>query len=181
MPLKRVCVYCGSAAGSDPRFTAAASALGHLLAERGITLVYGGGRVGLMGVVADAVLERGGEVIGVIPEKLYTLETAHAGLSELIVVDSMHARKSLMAHLANAFIAMPGGWGTLEELFEMSAWRQLRFHEKPLGLLNTAGYYDALLSFLQGADKQGFVRPGAHTLWSVQQEPAALLDILAES
>lgn len=180
MLLKRVCVYCGSAMGQDLRFAQAARAMGHALAERGITLVYGGGRIGLMGAVADAVLERGGEVIGVIPEKLYTLETAHAGLSELMVVDSMHARKSLMAHLSNAFVALAGGWGTLEELFEMSAWRQLRFHEKPLGLLNTAGYYDDLLTFLEGAAKQGFVRPGPHALWSVHVDPAALLDLLAQ-
>lgn len=181
MPLKRVCVYCGSVKGIDERFAQAARTLGHLLAERSITLVYGGGRIGLMGALADAVLERGGEVIGIIPEKLYSKETAHEGISELMVVEGMHARKNLMTHLANAFIAMPGGWGTFEELFEMSAWRQLRFHQKPIGLLNTAGYYDALLTFLDGAEKQGFVRPGAHTLWSVEAEPAALLDLLSEA
>jgi len=180
MLLKRVCVYCGSARGQDSRFAEAARAMGKALAERGITLVYGGGRIGLMGEVADAVLERGGEVIGVIPEKLYTQERAHAGLSELMVVDSMHARKSLMAHLSNAFIALAGGWGTLEELFEMSSWRQLRFHEKPMGLLNTAGYYADLLAFLEGAANQGFVRPSPSTLWSVHSDPATLLDLLAQ-
>ena len=143
--------------------------------ERGIALVYGGGRIGLMGEVADAALAAGGEVIGVIPEKLYKLETAHTGLTELIVAESMHTRKALMAHLADGFITMPGGWGTLEELFEMSAWAQLRFHQKPLGILNVRGYFDPLLTFLEHATTEGFAHPGHGSILRSASQVAALL------
>jgi uncharacterized protein (TIGR00730 family) len=157
---RRLCVYCGASKGSDPAYAAAARELGQALAQRGITLVYGGGRIGLMGEVADAALAAGGQVIGVIPEKLYKAETAHTGLSELIVADSMHSRKAIMAHLSDGFITLPGGWGTLEELFEMSAWAQLRFHGKPIGVLNVRGYFDPLLTFLEHASAEGFAHPG---------------------
>ncbi|MCB9750913.1 MAG: TIGR00730 family Rossman fold protein [Myxococcales bacterium] len=157
--LRRVCVYCGSARGDDPRFASAAEALGRALAERSIELVYGGGRVGLMGVVADATLAAGGRAHGVIPQRLHDLEVAHTGLSELYVVESMHARKVVMAQLSDAFIALPGGWGTLEELFEVTTWNQLGIHDKPVGVLNVAGYYDALLEFLAHAKARGFIRP----------------------
>src|SRR5271163_4044120 len=147
MNIKRVCVYCGSNSGSLPAFAVAARELGAALARRGLGLVYGGGCVGLMGVVADAVVAQGGEVIGVIPEVLAKREMAHFGLKDLRVVGTIHERKALMAELADAFIALPGGFGTMEELCEALTWAQLGLHHKPLGLLNVAGYYDPLLAF----------------------------------
>ena len=155
----RVCVYCGSSAGNRPEFAEAARQFGTLLAARGSRLVFGGGSVGLMGILADAVLEAGGQVTGVIPHGLRTRELAHEGVSEMIVVDSMHARKQRMVGLADAFIALPGGIGTMDELFETWTWLQLGIHAKAVGLLNVAGYYDALLLFLKQMSHRGFLRP----------------------
>lgn len=146
--MQRVCVYCGSGQGSDPAFAEAAASFGRLLAQRGLGLVYGGGRVGLMGVLADAALGAGGEVVGVIPEALARKEVEHQGITRLLVVSSMHERKKAMADFADAFVALPGGVGTLEELFESFTWLQLGYHRKPVGLLNVNGYYDGLLDFL---------------------------------
>lgn len=156
--LRRVAVFCGSNPGTDPAFADAAAALGTTLAERGIGLVYGGGAVGLMGIVADAVLAGGGEAIGVIPQLLWDKEVGHRGLTELLVVGSMHERKLAMADRADAFIALPGGVGTFEEVFEAITWTQLGIHEKPVGLLDVAGFYGPLLAFLDGTVDAGFLR-----------------------
>jgi hypothetical protein len=176
--MRRVCVFCGSSAGRDRRYRDAADELGGLLVERGLGLVFGGGQVGLMGVVADSVLRRGGEAIGVIPRGLARKELMHTGLTALHVVDSMHARKALMAELADAFVALPGGLGTLEELFEVVTWAQLGIHAKPIGLLNTRGYFDALLAFVERAIAAGFVRPEYRGFLVVADHPDALLDAL---
>ena len=156
--MKSICVYCGSSPGFVPAYRDAATSLGRTLATRKIALVYGGASVGIMGAVADAAIEAGGEAFGVIPESLMTFEVAHRGLTELIVVDSMHTRKARMADMSEAFIALPGGLGTLEELFEMLTWSQLRLHQKPVGLLNVDGFYDHLLAFLDQTVASGFVR-----------------------
>jgi uncharacterized protein (TIGR00730 family) len=158
-PLGSLCVFCGSSTGSDPLFAAAARAFGTALARRGTTLIYGGGHVGLMGVVADAVLAGNGRVIGVIPEKLAERELAHTKLSELIVLGTMHERKAKMASLAEAFVALPGGLGTLDELFEIWTWAQLGFHDKPIGLLNVGGFFTPLLALTEHMARSGFVRP----------------------
>ena len=176
---RRICVYCGSSEGARPEYAEAARGLGAFLARRGIGLVFGGGRVGLMGAVADGALAAGGEVIGVIPEKLRARELAHLGLTELFVVDSMHARKTMMAYLSDAFIALPGGWGTLEETFEVTTWAQLNYHLKPVGLLNVLGYYDRLLHFVDHAEAEGFIRPVHRGLVVASQSPDELLDLLA--
>src|SRR3954453_6200666 len=157
--IKRVCVYCGSNFGSRPEYVAAAQRLGSALARRSLELVYGGGRVGLMGTIADAVLAEQGKVIGVIPEALLAKEVGHQGLKDLRVVGSMHERKALMVELSDAFIAMPGGFGTLEEFCEVLTWAQLGLHPKPCGLLNVLGYYDPLLAFFGHAAAERFVRP----------------------
>jgi len=156
--LRRVCVYCGSSPGGRPQYAAAAAELGQAIAARGLALVYGGASVGLMGVLADAALAAGGRVVGVIPQLLSTRELAHAGLTEQHVVTSMHERKSKMAELSDLFVALPGGIGTLDELFEMWTWSQLGLHAKPCALLNIDGYYDALIAFLDHARSEGFVR-----------------------
>ena len=156
--MKRLCVFCGSRAGVRPAYRAAAEALGALLAERGIELVYGGGNVGLMGIVADACLAAGGRVVGVIPRALLEWEVGHEGLTRLEVVDSMHTRKARMAELADGFIAMPGGFGTFEEFCEILTWGQLGFHQKPMGLLNVNGFYDPLLAMFDRAVADGFLR-----------------------
>ncbi|HVO79014.1 MAG TPA: TIGR00730 family Rossman fold protein [Candidatus Bathyarchaeia archaeon] len=158
MSIGRICVFCGSSVGARPRYAAAARELGRALAGRGLGVVFGGGKVGLMGVLADAALAAGGEAIGVIPEALVAREIAHNGLTELRVVRSMHERKTLMADLADAFIALPGGYGTFEEFFEAVTWTQLGIHRKPCGLLNVDGYYDALLALLDRAVSDGFIR-----------------------
>lgn len=158
--MKSICVYCGSNSGRDPAFAAAARLVGETLARRGIALVYGGGRVGLMGEVADAALAAGGTVHGVIPEFLALKEIAHIGLTELHVVQSMHARKAAMVQLSEAFIAMPGGIGTMEELFEVWTWAQLGPHRHPVGLLNVGGYYDELVAFIDKMTGQGFLAEG---------------------
>lgn len=157
--MKRICVYCGSSNGARPAYIQAARALGTSLVRRGFGLVYGGAHVGLMGAVADTVMAGGGEVIGVIPEPLVSKEVAHKNLSDLRVVGSMHERKALMAELADAFIALPGGFGTMDEFFEIVTWVQLGLHRKPCGLLNVEGYYDGLLSFLDHMIAERFVRP----------------------
>ncbi|HEX4108806.1 MAG TPA: TIGR00730 family Rossman fold protein [Solirubrobacteraceae bacterium] len=155
--MQRICVYAGSSPGRSPAYAAAARELGVLLAERGITIVYGGGRVGLMGVLADAALGAGGRIIGVIPRHLAEREVAHERLTELHVLETMHERKALMADLAEAFIALPGGFGTLDELVEVSTWAQLRLHDKPIGLLDVEGYWHPLLELVDHAVREGFI------------------------
>jgi uncharacterized protein (TIGR00730 family) len=177
--MRRVCVFCGSSAGVDPAYAESARATGRLLAERGLGLVYGGGNVGLMGIVADAALAAGGEVIGVIPEALMRMEVGHLGLSRLHVVATMHERKALMADLSDAFIALPGGIGTLEELFEVWTWGQLGLHPKPLGLLDVAGYYGHLHAFLDHTVAQGFLKNRHRAMVAVESEPVHLLARLA--
>lgn len=177
--MKSICVYCGSNSGRVPAFTAAADALGKLLAERRIRLVYGGGQVGLMGTLADAVLEAGGEVEGVIPEFLALKEIAHMSLTRLHVVKSMHARKAMMESLSDGFIAMPGGIGTMEELFEIWTWGQLGQHRNPVGLLNVDGYYDELVAFLDKMTEQGFLAPEHRSALMVSDDAKALLDMFA--
>lgn len=174
--MRRVCVFCGSSPGADPGYAALARRTGALLAGRGLTLVYGGGGIGLMGALADAALAAGGHVIGVIPEALATREVAHAGLPDLRVVPSMHARKALMAELADAFMALPGGLGTFEELFEILTWAQLGLHAKPCGVVNAYGYYDPLVALLDRAEVAGFIRPEHRALVLVEDGPEALLD-----
>ncbi|RCS44785.1 TIGR00730 family Rossman fold protein [Bremerella cremea] len=173
-----LCVFCGSASGSRPVYTEVASELGRLLAQRKIRLVYGGGKVGMMGAVADAVLAAGGEVVGVIPGALVERELAHHGVNELIVVDSMHQRKAKMAELSDGFLALPGGFGTLEELFEVVTWAQLGFHHKPCGLLNVAGFFDALLAMLDHAHDEAFLYQGNRELLLTANEPNAILEQL---
>lgn len=158
MDIQCICVYCGSSEGRDGAYASQARSLGRLLAERSITLVYGGANVGLMRILADASLEAGGSVIGVMPKALVAKEKAHGGLTRLHVVESMHERKALMAELADGFIALPGGAGTMEELFEAWTWGQLGFHGKPCGLLNIAAYYDPLVAFLDHAVSEGFIK-----------------------
>lgn len=177
--MKRVCVFCGSSPGVRPGYTDAARALGYEIVGRGMSLVYGGGRVGLMGVIADAVLEAGGEVTGVIPHALASREVAHHGLTDLRVVDSMHTRKAMMAALADAFIAMPGGFGTYEEFFEVVTWTQLGVHRKPCGLLNVEGFYDPLVGLLDHAVAEGFVRSQHRATVLVDGDPARLLEALS--
>ncbi|MFQ5341864.1 MAG: TIGR00730 family Rossman fold protein [Anaerolineae bacterium] len=177
--MKRVCVFCGSNNGVNSLYQHAAEELGQLLIQRNHGLVYGGGSVGLMGVIADAVLAGGGEVIGVIPEAMATKELAHPDVTIMHVVPGMHARKARMAELADAFIAMPGGYGTFEELFEVITWAQLGIHHKPIGLLNVAGYFDALVGFVDHAIAEGFIKPVHRQLIVTAEQPAALLDCLA--
>ena len=174
-----ICVYCGSRHGAQAAYTEAARALGTAIGQRGWQLVYGGGRVGLMGEVADATLAAGGRVVGVIPESLQKLEVGHTGLSELHVVPTMHVRKQLMAERADAFIALPGGIGTLEELYEVWTWRQLRYHDNPIGLLDTAGYWQPLLRFMDHTVVEGFLGAAMRDLVLVGDEPVALLDRVA--
>ena len=175
----KICVFCGSSVGRAPAYARAAAALGAELARRGVGLVYGGASVGLMGVVADACLENGGEVIGVLPEALAELEIAHEGLAELRIVNSMHERKKQMADLSDAFIALPGGIGTLEETFEIWTWSQLGVHRKPVGLLNVAGYYDQLSAFMDHVVDEGFVKPMHRAILLANEDPAALIEALA--
>jgi uncharacterized protein (TIGR00730 family) len=176
--LKRICVFCGSSPGRSELYAASATAFGRLLAGRGIGLVYGGASVGLMGTLADAALDAGGDVIGVIPRSLVKYEVAHRGLSDLRVVASMHERKATMADLADGFIALPGGNGTLDELFEVLTWAQLGEHSKPCGLLNIGGYYSHLLAFLDHAVGERFLRPEHRAMLLVESAPDAILDRL---
>ena len=173
-----ICVYCGSRDGVDPACAMAATRVGAEIGRRGWQLVYGGGRAGLMGRVADAALAAGGRVVGVIPRTLMEREVGHTGLSELHVVETMHERKRLMAERCDAFVALPGGIGTFEELFEVWTWRQLGYHDKPVGLLNVAGYYDALLGFLDQTVTGGFVAAPQRALLEVATDPVMLLDAI---
>ena len=173
---KRICVFAGSSPGRQPQYLEAAQQLGEELCARGYDLVYGGGRVGLMGAVADSVLGNGGQVIGVIPEALAEKEVAHRGLTDLRVVTSMHERKALMAELSTAFIALPGGLGTLEELFEVLTWVQLGIHTKPCGLVNVGGYFNGLLEFISHAVEERFLKPDHQSMILVDSDIKALLD-----
>lgn len=177
--LTRLAVYCGSATGNDPAFADAAHALGATMAARGVGLVYGGGRLGLMGVVADAVLAGGGEAVGVIPQALVELEVAHRGLTELHVVGTMHERKARMTDLCDAFVALPGGVGTLDELFEAWSWNALGYHAKPFGLLNVGGFWDGLLAFLNRAEASGFISPARRAQLIVADDAGAAIDRLS--
>src|SRR5271170_5124963 len=172
--MRRVCVYCGSSTGFDPVYKSAAVELGTLLAAEGIGLVYGGGNIGLMGALADAALAGGGEVIGIIPHHLIAMEVGHRQLTSLIAVDSMHARKHQMADLADAFIALPGGIGTAEELLEVFTWLQLGIHAKPVGILNINGYFDHLLQFLAHMEQTGFLKRAHREMLIIEQNPARL-------
>jgi uncharacterized protein (TIGR00730 family) len=177
--MKSVCVFTGSNFGARASYAAAARDLGHLLAARGMGLVYGGGRVGLMGVIAEAVLERGGHVLGVTPQSLVEKEVVHLGLSDLRVVDTMHERKALMADHADGFIAMPGGFGTLDEFFEIITWAQLGLHRKPSGFLNVDGYFDPLIRFIDHSVVEGFVRREHAASIVVSASPTELLERMA--
>ncbi len=179
--LKALCVFCGANTGSDPAFASAAQRLGELLAERDITLVFGGGRVGLMGAVSSAARAAGGKVIGIIPTALQKKELAYDGgqISELRVVSSMHERKAMMAELADGFVALPGGFGTFEEFCEMVTWSQLGIHRKPCGLVNVNGYYDGLLALFDHGVEQGLIRPGHRGLVVAERDPEQLLDSVA--
>ena len=174
--MKRVCVFCGSNNGSNPAYIQASKAVGAILARRGHELVYGGGRVGLMGMVADTALAAGGTVIGVIPESLFKKEVAHQGLTDLRVVSSMHERKALMAELSDGFIALPGGFGTFEEFCEILTWAQLGLHQKPCGILNVEGYYDPLLTLFDFAMTENFLHPDHRALVLVEDRIEILLD-----
>jgi uncharacterized protein (TIGR00730 family) len=173
-----LCVYCGSRLGSSPAFAQAAERVGSEIGRRGWNLVYGGGRSGLMGVVADAALAAGASVVGVIPQSLMQRELGHTGLTELHLVQTMHERKLMMAQRCDAFLALPGGIGTFEELFEVWSWRQLGYHDKPLGLLNVEGYYDPFASMMSAAKSHGFVTAGQHALLEIDSDVARLLDVL---
>ncbi len=178
MTIRRVCVFCGSRPGLRPEYMKTAATLGRLLAERGIGVVYGGVTVGTMGALADAALALNGEVIGIVPDVFSERRIAHAGLSELIIVDSMLTRKARMVELSDAFVALPGGAGTLDELFEVFTWAQLGFHQKPCALVNTSGYYDSLLKFLERALSDGFLAPEYRDLLLVARDPDEVLRLL---
>lgn len=178
MTLHSVCVFCGSSPGTGGKFLAAAEALGREMLSRGLDLVYGGASVGLMGRIAETVLDGGGRAVGVMPKALVDREVAHPALTKLHVVDSMHERKALMVELGDAFVAMPGGFGTTEELFEALTWAQLGIHEKPCGILNVAGYFDSLKIFLDTATDCRFVDPNHRSLLVDAEDPAALLDLM---
>lgn len=177
--MKRLAVYCGSSMGTDPAFAETARALGREMAARGIGLVYGGGRLGLMGVVADAVLEGGGEAHGVIPQALVNLEVAHTGLTELHLVNTMHERKALMTELTDAFVAIPGGVGTLDELFEAWSWNALGYHAKPFALLNVQGFWDGMIGFLDHVTTSGFMSDARRGQLLVAETIPDVLDQLA--
>ena len=179
--MRRLAVYCGSSPGADPAFAAAAQAVGVEMARRGIGLVYGGGRLGLMGIVADAVLDSGGEAYGVIPQALIELEVAHTGLTELHIVTTMHERKALMTDLCDAFLALPGGIGTLDELFEAWSWNVLGYHAKPFCLLNVAGFWDGLIEFIDHATESGFLSASRRRQLLVATTPEEALNLLDEA
>ncbi|MBC8137929.1 MAG: TIGR00730 family Rossman fold protein [Fibrella sp.] len=174
-PPRRVCIFCGSSFGSHPDYREAAESFARLLAANNIGIVYGGASVGLMGAVADAALAAGGEVIGVLPHSMMAREIGHPDLSALHLVDTLHERKAKMAELSDAFVALPGGLGTFEEIFEVFSWTQIGLHQKPCALLNTSGFYDGLLTFLKTSVAAGFVRPESHALLIAESEPQALL------
>jgi hypothetical protein len=176
--VRSICVFCGSQSGVRNEYVEAARELGRMLAQQGIVTIYGGGHVGMMGAVADAALAAGGQVVGVIPEHLMRPEVAHQNLTELLVVGSMHERKRTMAQRADAFIVLPGGYGTFEEMFEMVTWLQLRLHAKPVGMVNVEGYFDRLLDFLRHGATEGFIRPEHWDLLIVEPAPGVLLERL---
>lgn len=176
--MKRICVYCGSGLGNRAEYAEAAASLGKALVEDGVGLVFGGGRIGMMGAAARAVLDGGGEAIGVIPQSLMDRDLALLDVTDLRIVPDMHQRKAMMAELADAFIALPGGFGTVEELFEILTWAQLGFHAKPVGLLNVSGYFDHLIRFVEHAVTEGFIAPGYLALLLVNERPADLLAML---
>jgi len=176
--MRAVCVFCGSNPGNHPDYAAAAEALGQAIAKRGATLVYGGAEVGLMGITADAALAAGGEVIGIIPKALMDKEIGHKGLTRLEAVGSMHERKARMAELSDGFVNLPGGTGTLEEMFEVWTWGQLGFHDKPIGVLNVRGFYDPLMAFLDHQRDEGFVKPGLRDTLLSAGEPETLLNAM---
>ncbi|HWU00838.1 MAG TPA: TIGR00730 family Rossman fold protein [Terriglobales bacterium] len=177
---RSICVYCGSAFGHSPRFAEIAAELGQEMARRGIRLVYGGGRVGLMGKVADAVMANGGQVTGIIPQHLESDEVGHRGLTELKVVDSMHTRKRMMFDMSDAFVVLPGGPGTLDEAFEVITWRQLRLHDKPVIILNIDGYWDRLIGLFDHVIEAGFAKPAIRQHFSVVNSIGRLFDLLAQ-
>jgi uncharacterized protein (TIGR00730 family) len=177
--IQNLCVFCGANFGTRPEYKKAAQALGRMLAEKSIRLVYGAGNVGLMGVLADSCLAAGGKVIGVIPDSLVRHEVAHLGLTELRIVNSMHERKAMMADLSDAFMALPGGLGTFEEMFEVWTWAQLGIHQKPLGLLNIAGYYDPLIAMVHHGMNEGFLKQKHMDTLLVDNDPARLLESLS--
>ncbi len=178
--IKSICVYCGSSFGLSPRFSAAATELGEQMGRRGVQLIYGGGRVGLMGTVADAVLKAGGKVTGIIPEHLESAEVGHQGLTELKIVDSMHTRKRMMFDLSDAFVILPGGPGTLDETFEIITWRQLRLHDKPVVIVNVDGYWDKLIELFDHVIENGFAKPATRQHFSVVNSVGRLFDLLAQ-
>jgi uncharacterized protein (TIGR00730 family) len=177
--MNRLAIYCGSASPADPAYVESARAVGRTLAERGIGVVYGGGKLGLMGAIADSALEAGGEVIGIIPQALVDAEVAHRGLSELHVVGTMHQRKQAFTDLSDGFVTLPGGTGTMDELWEALSWAQLGYHAKPVGLLNVSGYYDGLIAFWQEMASVGFVRPQHRGLLIVDSDLDGLIDQMA--
>ncbi|MFN4165592.1 MAG: TIGR00730 family Rossman fold protein [Ferrovibrio sp.] len=176
--IRSVCVYCGSSLGESQIYTAQAQILGRRLAENGIRLIYGGGRIGLMGVIADAAMKAGGEVVGIIPNHLHDWEVGHTGLTELHVVDSMHTRKRMMVDMSDAFIAMPGGVGTLDEFFEVVTWRQLKLHDKPIIVLNTEDYWHPLLALVEAVIERGFARRTTANLFTVVDDAEAVVAAL---
>jgi uncharacterized protein (TIGR00730 family) len=176
--MKHICVFCGSYSGSQPIYLETTQAIGQGIAQGGYTLVYGGGKVGLMGAVADSALAAGGAVVGVMPKALVDKELAHTGLTELHVVDTMHTRKAMMAERADAFIALPGGFGTLDELFEIITWLQLGFHRKPIALLNVEGYFDPIIELIEHMAEEGFIKPEHRRVVMVSNSPADLLQRL---
>jgi hypothetical protein len=176
-----VCIYCGSRPGTDAAYAKAARETGRLIGQRGWQLVYGGGKVGLMGIVADAVMEAGGRVVGIIPRKLQDREVGHTGLSEAHIVETMHQRKQMMAERADVFLALPGGIGTLEELFEVWTWRQIGYHDQPIGLLNVNGFYDGLLAFLEHTAQSGFLDRAQVESLHIAADPTDLLGRLAQA
>jgi uncharacterized protein (TIGR00730 family) len=178
MSLKTICLYCGSNAGAHPRYTQVAANFGRLLAEKNIALVYGGGKVGLMGATAEAVIKAGGKVIGIMPEGLAERELALRDVIELHIVKTMHDRKAMMERLSDAFVVLPGGLGTFDEFFEILTWKQLGFHDKPIAILNTERYYDALLQFLHFAAHQGFVKSAALTSLIIERDETQLIETL---
>ncbi len=180
MEIRNVAVFCASALGTDPAFAAAAAELGRALAGRGVGLIYGGAQVGLMHAVAGACLRAGGRVVGVIPQVLVDKEVASHGLTELHVVDTMHTRKALMGERADAFVILPGGYGTMEEMFEVLAWQTIGLHRKPVLLLNTNGFYDSLLAFLDGCVAQGVLRPGSRAILRVTGTVAGVMELLSD-
>jgi uncharacterized protein (TIGR00730 family) len=174
--MKRICIFCGSNSGARPAYAQAATALAQHLANLGIGIVYGGGNVGLMGILADAALAAGGEVIGVIPHSLFAKEVGHADLSQMHIVGTMHERKAMMADLADGFIAMPGGWGTFDEFCEILTWAQLGLHHKPCGILNVEGYYDTLLAMFDHSVAEGFLKAAYRPMILTSSDPVDLLD-----